>query len=83
MANTFTKIGTLAVRNGEAITAIRRKIAGTSRLAGFSDVDATRLAVTVSEIGRRLLSAEADAAIGVYLSGTSDNEGLELSFNEN
>ena len=83
MSIKLTKVGALAVRNGEAITGIRRKIAGTSRLAGFSDVDATRLAVTVSEIGRRLLSAEAGAAIGVYLNGTSAIEGLALSFPEN
>ncbi len=71
MSTKLTNVGTLAVLNGEAITGIRRKVAGISRLAGFSDVDATRLAVTVSEIGRRLLSAEADASILVYLSGTT------------
>ena len=83
MSAKLTKVGALAVRNGEAITGIRRKIAGTSRLAGFSDVDAARLAVTVSEIARLLLSAEAGAVIGVYLNGTSEIEGLALSFPQN
>ena len=83
MSIKLTKVGALVVHNGEAITGIRRKIAGISRLTGFSDVDAARIAVTVSEIGRRLLSAEVGAAIGVYVNGTSAIEGLALSFPEN
>ena len=83
MSVTLTKVGALAVRNGEAITGIRRKVAGVSCLVGFSDVDASRLAATVSEIGRRLLSAEAGAVIGVYLNGSNPIEGLALSFPEN
>ncbi len=79
----LSKVGALAVRNGDAITGIRSKIAGTSRLAGFSVVDAARLAAAVSEIGRRLLSAEAGAVIGVYLTGTSAIDALALSFPEN
>ena len=79
----LTKVGTLVVRNGEAITGMRRKIDGASRLAGFSVVDANRLAVTVSEVGRRLLSAETDAVIGVYLNGTKAIDGLALSFPKN
>ncbi len=82
MSVTLTKVGTLAVRNGEAITGIRRKVADASRLVGFSDVDASRLAATVSEIGHRLLSAEAGASIDVYLKGTNPIEGLALSFPE-
>ena len=82
MSVTLTKVGALGVCNGEAITDIRRKVAGASCLVGFSDVDASRLAATVSEIGRRLLSAEAGASIGVYLKGTNPIEGLALSFPE-
>jgi signal transduction histidine kinase len=80
MSIKLTRIGTLAVRDGEAIPEIRRKIAGTSRLAGFSDVDATRLAATVSELGRHLLSGESGVTVEVFLYGTSLIEGLALSF---
>jgi len=83
MSVKFTKVGALTVRNSEAITSVRRKIAGASRLVGFSDVDLGRLAATVSEISRRLLSTEAGATIGIYLKGTKPVEGLALSFPEN
>ena len=79
----LNKVGALVVRNGEAITGIRRKIDGISRLAGFSVVDSNRLAVAVSEAGRRLLSAEPNAIIGVYLHGRKTIDGLALFFPRN
>ncbi len=82
MSFKLTKVGALAVHNSEVIPEIRQKIAGTSRLAGFSDFHATRLAATASEIGRRLLSMQAGAMVGVYLHGASEIEGLALSFPE-
>jgi len=80
MSNNLTRVGDLTVHSSEAITSLRRKVVGTFRLAGFSDVDATRLAVTVSEIGRLMLSANSTLAIGVYLKGTDAIDGLALSF---
>jgi len=80
MSTSLEKVGDLAVHSGEAITGLRRKILGVARLAGFSDVDATRLAVTVSEISRLLLSANSGEPIGVYLDGTNNIDGLALSF---
>ncbi len=80
MSINLTRVGDLTVHSSEAITSLRRKVVGTCRLAGFSDVDATRLAVTVSEIGRLMLSANSTSAIGVYLNGTDAIDGLALSF---
>jgi signal transduction histidine kinase/CheY-like chemotaxis protein len=80
MSINLTRVGDLTVHSSEAITSLRRKVVGTSRLAGFSDVDATRLAVTVSEIGRLMLSANSTSAIGVYLNGKDAIDGLALSF---
>jgi len=74
------EIGTLAVRGDEAITGIRRRVSGAGRLAGLSDVDAARLAATVSEIARRLPPGEAAAVIGVYVIGESAIEALAFSF---
>jgi hypothetical protein len=80
MSINLTKVGVRTIHNSEAITSLRRKIAGVFRLSGFSEVDSTRLAVTVSEIGRRMLSANSTTTINVYLSGTDAIEGMALSF---
>lgn len=80
MSNNLTRVGDLTIHSVEAIASLRRRIAGAFRLSGFSEVDSTRVAVTVSEIGRRMLSANSNSAISVYLSGTDTIDGLALSF---
>ncbi len=80
MSLNLTRIGDLTVDSSEDITSLRRKVLDACKLAGFSEVDATRLAITVSEIGRVMLSANSSATIGVYLSGTDAIDGLALSF---
>ncbi len=80
MSVNLTRVGDLTVHSSEGLTSLRRKVLDACKLAGFSEVDATRLAITVSEIGRVMLAANSSSAIGVYLSGTDAIGGLAMSF---
>jgi signal transduction histidine kinase/CheY-like chemotaxis protein/HPt (histidine-containing phosphotransfer) domain-containing protein len=82
MSNNLVDVGELGVHSGEAIIALRRKMLGVGRIAGLGEVDATRLAITISEIGRLMLSSGSTGSIKVHLSGEKTIDGLALSFPE-